>query len=221
MVTRVRLEAVSAALVALGVLACSSSTTINNGATCGAGTHLANGACVADDAGADSGGDTPAACPTDAKVLLDCSGTCIPKGAQCAINSCATANAFALPPIFTSADQLPAVLRTPDHPGTDPKCLADCAAGDTVWVFGFHYKLPADSKKAVWMTVDPPWHFTFNFETHCTYSKVGSSKYPPQQCIPGLADDDAFFVYTTDPAAPARNVRLELIDLASPPTTCP
>lgn len=174
---------------------------------------------TAGDASADAGPpDDP--CPSQT-IGLNCSYSCggptkdctspTVEAITCQDPSTSPGDSF---PIFYPT-QFPFVLRTPSHPGTDPRCTAACNPPSTVFqiLIDIHANLLAPAT-GVKVTVPAPWkvHMVtsdFNMCIPASQPNCGADDYGSGSFIE---------IVTDDPDAPARNV---LIERATPPVTCP
>jgi hypothetical protein len=100
-------------------------------------------------------------------------------------------------------------MRTPDHPGVDPKCQPRCGAGNTDYAMAFRLSLPF-YRRGVRITVGAPWLIA-PYNTYYPYCmKPGGSPSPPVSgCVYAPVDFYDFMIVTTDPNAPSRNVIIE------------
>ncbi len=204
-------------------LGCSTTNNTIVSPTCGAGTVLVDGVCVAADAAvtdtssssdvggdgaapdtATASGDAPAEvagdaggadpCPTK-PAALDCSGMCGGAKGACDDRTCWKGGDLAYAQLKAPG---PWIVRTPDKPGTNPKC-ARCGPKvvSTVMVAVDTSTLSFPLNR-VRFSVAPPWHLGF--------SNSGCPELP-EQCKVA----EGVVVYTDDPNAPARNVTIDLI----------
>jgi hypothetical protein len=162
------------------------------------------------DAAADASPDAPHSppdmCPVEPGprfVFLDCDPKCSPRTlADCAQTTCAPAPRLTLGWTQSTPLTLPYVLRTPDEPGVDPNCEAQCPGQG--FAYGLGFKVDASRSGALQLKVAPPWFIIVATETpYCADQHAA----PPQQCIwISSTDPRPIYIMTKDPQAPARNV---------------
>jgi hypothetical protein len=149
---------------------------------------------------------------------LDCSGECGGPVAACGPYEC-TSTTGPLPTLITSYSEFPFVIRTPDHPGTDPNCQPRCGAGNTVWGIGIRLALPYGDSNDIRIRVGDDWSINHFFETlpFCIDPIVK----PALGCYrtPNTGRGE-WFVATIDPNAPARNITIDLVPPVTPGGSC-
>ena len=197
---------------------------LSQGGTAGVGGSGPGGAAGNPTGGAAGGGGTGGAgggvlnpgddpCPSQ-PIGVNCSSSCGGPTANCADVSC-QAN-----PTFTiDVSDLPFVVRTPSMPGQDPNCAALCSPALTqfgITVFTNTPGLPGQSIRA---SVGEGWHWLSRIPTYCLSS--GQAAGPGGVCTQVGAAIPLVLPWeflTDDPAAPARNILLELVPDSE---TCP
>lgn len=163
------------------------------------------------DADAQASGGDP--CPPYV-IDANCSSACGGPNADCEQVRCQMTDAASVaPPVhLTSWSQLPFTMRTPDHPGVDPECDQTCTS-----IFG-QRGTAVDYGMAVWIDmpypnygirvfVDPPWQM-LPFDGRipwCASNPAAANSY----CMYERNADLQLLVFTEDPNAPSRNVRIE------------
>lgn len=244
--TNGRVWGVLGTLVA-GVALAGCGDSAKSGASCGEGTVEVNGTCVVADTGTpadstadtseqdvadstagDSAGDGVGESSADAPSEADAAAVSDPCPTITAKHNCSDtcggpvgcdAVKCGADPLLRILDypELPIVLRTPEHPGTDPKCATNCAslgaAKTPSYGMAIVLALPYIST-GVRVRVDPPWSVhTFDvYRQFCEQSDFG-------QCIPD-AYRKSVLISTHDPNAPARNVYVERVNPDAGPA-CP
>lgn len=137
--------------------------------------------------------------PSGPPIFLDCDTHChgTPLAAMCSAVTCDVTVHAALP-------QGGALVRTPETPGSDPKCAARCPGGSVVYGMGFD----ASTQQTGWIIrVGAPWKVIVGSQTPFC---ADAHAQPPATCrgVPPSYSGAVYFV-TDDPNAPARNVTIE------------
>jgi hypothetical protein len=212
------------ALFPLGIVsACAGRTTST---TCGEGTVYVNEECLAvaadvgtpidangeevlDAAGSEDSNRPDAApvgseaCP-DTALLVNCAADCGGTTVNCTQAKCRAGLSpdDSIPMVEVSA--FPAVLRTPDRPGTDPNCSNSCQVATAKYALAFRLHI-APLAPGAKVTVSPPWEIGIfgNSAPYC----IGMD--PHAQCRIVVEKTRSLLVFTKDENAPSRNIRIE------------
>jgi hypothetical protein len=165
------------------------------------------------EAGPDAPNDT---CVPVLDIEASCSHDCRYAGLDCNRMKCGSTALLALP----SAEVMPYLIRTPEHPGIDGACAAACGAGNIAAGIGFTVSpsmRDASFEVTIAVRVSPPWMI------------VGPKSLRPFCMDPGTTIRDAcalfhpsqgpLFIVTKDPNAPARNVQFDVVPPGT--STCP
>jgi hypothetical protein len=106
-------------------------------------------------------------------------------------------------------------VRTPDRPGTDPRCVTQCPGDGYVYGLGLHMDWIGNIK----LSVGPPWVIVRNDTTKMlcdanakVFQGCAVFESPPTQPV---------FIMTQDPNAPARNVMIYQSNNTNVIPTCP
>ncbi len=166
-------------------------------------------AALATDAALDSGDaqSTPDPCRV---TNVNCDATCgkMVLSPSCANATCGpTVRASLSDPPFIF-DQHPQSIRTPDAPGIDPNCTAQCPSWGFVYGLGFQIPQvtsPNDTFYRVVVRVGPPWQLGSFAQPYCP--RVSANVH--DGCIDLVGGGQSIFVMTKDPNAPARNISLD------------
>jgi hypothetical protein len=104
------------------------------------------------------------------------------------------------------------VDRTPNAPGIDPRCAADCPTDP--WAYGLSVTfLGGGGLPPYTVKVSPPWYLLTGTST--PFCPTSSSP-PVTNCLAfDATQNEQVYVVTCDPSAPARNITVE------PGTQCP
>jgi hypothetical protein len=174
----------------------------------------ADGGVVSDSASPNDGPSEaeppPNPCYAPNLYFLSCDPACLdPTGSTttCDQSKCGPTVTVDLP----DSSALPFFVRTPNAPGVDPTCAAECPSES--WVYGLGFQL-TQIPYAWTVKVDPPWMiFVAQVGPYCA-----NMAFTPRNCItlqPGTSG--TLFVMTTDPNAPARNILFDSANQASCP----
>lgn len=227
-------QVASALAMWLALVGCSSTTNNIVNANCGPGTVLKDGVCapaedggggdasgdtsvatdgggeVGSDAGSDTLGDgaplpgddpCPVSTPEKPIEIINCSKTCPPVEQ-------ATCKSFAAFGYASASDRAGDVyvIRTPAKPGMEGDKWRDPGCPLEKWYAGRVDLGGGGEKNEVRARVAAPWYFLDNV---CAGPKAGTA------CIVG----HNFYVFTTDPNAPSRNVEIEVVPAGT--ASCP
>jgi hypothetical protein len=166
-------------------------------------------AATVDSSSADAAADSPTGssadpCPSSTyTVLQNCDPTCGALTTSCANSTCQTGIHSSL---GTSAQNpLPAVIRTPDAPTTDPACHSKCPTSAFTYGLGYLVDFPA-----VNIHVSPPWlvaYYPLAVGIDPNYCLAASQL---SSCVHIPAGTQSLlYIMTTAPSPPARNVYIE------------
>jgi hypothetical protein len=135
-------------------------------------------------------GDDP--CPPDAQLLLDCSGQCRPTD-KCTLNGCPQLLVARMP---VKGETL--YVRTPKAPGAN-RCA--CVPAQQSYVFNVGDGEDVANPRLVFARVESPWVSALT-----PVSDLCSAEPAPRpDCHAGIG---GFLILTSDPDAPARNVKI-------------
>lgn len=153
-------------------------------------------------------------CPSnsnDTTVLINCDPHCGDAGPTACLPATCGHGPITLP---YPSGLLPQsfVIRTPEAPGTDPNCALDCPGSG--YAYGIGIELPGTGVQGggFQLTVEPPWMIVGFGKPYCDYQVVDDAEAPGAVASHCWWADTVggyqLFVVTTDPNAPARNIRI-------------
>jgi hypothetical protein len=163
------------------------------------------------DGGTEASGPSADPCPTASgsiHLLHDCDPACCSADPSCAAwgaGSCASATCGAGPELMPLNESF--YVRTPDHPGVDAKCAANCPSAGFVYGLGFKVNLSVSGYYRLLVGVGDPWVIL-------PLSPTPYCPATPSHAQTGcdalfVSNGDTIYIMTTDPNAPARNITLE------------
>lgn len=160
-------------------------------------------------------------CP-DEPMFLNCSDSCGPKSPECEALTCD----FPYPPPKVLSDDKVTriIVRTPSHPGNNPKCKQQCDEfGEQPWASVFSVQLdqtlikdggsPVLGYRAM---VAPPWHVDVTLDSTLDLCVMNMEWLAP--CRPIEFGNDGLKFFTDAPDAPSRNIVIERLPN---PVKCP
>jgi hypothetical protein len=142
--------------------------------------------------------------PTTASTPVQCDPACPGSTpSTCSMVTCAS-SATVMLNLGNSGDST--IVRTPDHPGTDPNCRTQCDSGPYVYGMGFILEPPFFP---VLITVGSPWVILTEggAQPFCNVSGsvISQGCYFLGQRTPNSLPQPVY-IMTSDPEAPARNI---------------